>query len=438
MQALRARSLTGTVRVPGDKSISHRALMLGAMATGRTHITGLLEAEDVLNTAKAVTALGCAARKTQTGWEVLGRGLGGFMQPGQDLDFGNSGTGVRLMMGLLAGHDIRVRLIGDASLSRRPMRRVLAPLKQMGLDVEDDKETLPLALRGCADLIPIEYTTPVPSAQVKSAVLLAGLCASGETTVVEREATRDHTERMLRHFGAEVSTAKRDGGTAITVRGDAELQGRDVTVPGDPSSAAFLTAAALIAPQSDVTIEGVLVNETRTGFYLTLSEMGADVTFLNRREDGGEPIADIRVRHSRLNGVRVPAARAPSMIDEYPVLAALSAHAAGETRMDGLAELKVKESDRLAATAAGLQANGVATRIDGDSLIVQGGGVRGGGMVATHMDHRIAMAFLVMGLGADRPVAVDDVTYVATSFPEFLGLMEKLGAQFETPEGWSQ
>lgn len=435
LQALRARSLTGTARVPGDKSISHRALMLGAMATGRTHITGLLEAEDVLNTAKAVTALGCAARKTEGGWEVLGRGLGGFMQPSQDLDFGNSGTGVRLMMGLLAGHDIRVRLIGDASLSRRPMRRVLAPLKQMGLDVEGDNETLPLTLRGCADLIPIEYTTPVPSAQVKSAVLLAGLCASGETTVVEREATRDHTERMLRHFGAEVGTMRREGGTAITVRGDVELQGRNVTVPGDPSSAAFLTAAALIAPQSDVTIEGVLVNETRTGFYLTLREMGADVTFLNRREEGGEPIADIRVRHSPLKGVRVPAARAPSMIDEYPVLAALSAYATGETRMDGLAELKVKESDRLAATETGLQANGVGARIDGDSLIVAGGGVRGGGIVATHMDHRMAMAFLVMGLGSDRPVAVDDVTYVSTSFPEFRGLMEKLGAQFETPEG---
>ncbi len=434
LQALRARALAGRARVPGDKSISHRALMLGAMATGRTFITGLLEAEDVLNTAKAVTALGCPARKIDGGWEVLGRGVGGFSQPSQDLDFGNSGTGVRLMMGLLAGHDVRVRLVGDASLSRRPMRRVLTPLRQMGALVEDDKETLPLTLRGSADLIPIEYATPVPSAQVKSAVLLAGLCASGETTVVEREATRDHTERMLRHFGAEVRTARRDGGTAITVGGDAELEGRTVAVPGDPSSAAFLTAAALIVPESEVTIEGVLVNETRTGFYVTLREMGADVAFLNRREEGGEPIADIRVRHSRLKGVRVPPERAPSMIDEYPVLAALAAYADGETRMDGLAELKVKESDRLAATATGLQANGVGARVDGESLIVTGGGVRGGGTVATHMDHRIAMAFLVMGLGADRPVAVDDMTYVATSFPEFRGLMERLGAQFEMPK----
>lgn len=437
LQALKARSLKGTARVPGDKSISHRALMLGAMATGRTYITGLLEADDVLNTARSVTALGCRARKIQGGWEVLGRGVGGFMQPSQDLDFGNSGTGVRLMMGLLAGHDIRVRLVGDASLSHRPMRRVLAPLRQMGAEVEDDKETLPLILKGSSDLIPIEYASPVPSAQVKSAVLLAGLCASGETTVIEREATRDHTERMLRHFGADVKTAEHDGRTAITVRGDAELEGRDVAVPGDPSSAAFLTAAALIVPGSEVTIEDVLVNETRTGFYLTLREMGADVSFLNQREAGGEPIADIRVRHSRLKGVRVPAGRAPSMIDEYPVLAALSAYADGETRMDGLAELKVKESDRLAATATGLQANGVDARVDGDSLLVAGGGVRGGGIVATHMDHRIAMAFLVMGLGADRPVAVDDVTYVSTSFPEFRGLMEKLGAQFETPKGRS-
>jgi 3-phosphoshikimate 1-carboxyvinyltransferase len=434
LQALKARALKGVARVPGDKSISHRALMLGAMATGRTFITGLLEAEDVLNTAKAVTALGCPARRIEGGWEVLGRGVGGFSQPSQDLDFGNSGTGVRLMMGLLAGHDLCVRLVGDASLSRRPMRRVLAPLRQMGAQVEEDKETLPLTLRGSADLIPIEYVTPVPSAQVKSAVLLAGLCASGETTVIEREVTRDHTERMFRYFGAKVRTARRDGGTAITVGGDAELEGRNVTVPGDPSSAAFLTAAALIVPESEVTIEGVLVNETRTGFYVTLREMGADVAFLNQREEGGEPIADIRVRHSRLKGVRVPPERAPSMIDEYPVLAALAAYADGEMRMDGLAELKVKESDRLAATATALQVNGVGARVDGDSLIVAGGGVRGGGTVATHMDHRIAMAFLVMGLGADRPVAVDDMTYVATSFPAFRGLMESLGAEFETPK----
>ena len=438
MRSARGRPLRGTVRVPGDKSISHRALMLGALASGRTRIAGLLEAEDVINTAKAVTALGCPAHKVGDHWEVLGRGVGGLAQPAGDLDFGNSGTGSRLIMGVIAGNDIRVCLTGDASLSRRPMRRVLTPLRQMGLRVDEDKETLPLTLRGSADLVPVEYTSPVPSAQVKSAVLLAGLSAAGETTVIEAVTTRDHTERMLRYFGADVRTAQRGGRSAITVKGDAELSGREVTVPGDPSSAAFLTAAALIVPESEVVIEGVLINETRTGFYLTLGEMGADIAFLNRREAGGEPIADIRVRHSKLKGVRVPPQRAPSMIDEYPVLSVLAAHAEGETHMEGLAELKVKESDRLAATAAGLIANGVAAKVDGDTLIVAGGSVEGGGTVATHMDHRIAMAFLVMGLDADRPVTVDDVTYVSTSFPEFSGLMQRLGAELQAAEAGSR
>jgi len=288
-----------------------------------------------------------------------------------------------------------------------------------------------VTIRGSARLIPIDYETPVPSAQVKSAILLAGLHALGATTVIEREATRDHTERMLRHFGACVATAQRDGKTAITVKGHAELTGRDVTVPGDPSSAAFLAAAALLVPGSEVTIDGVLVNPTRTGFYVTLREMGAEIAFLNEREEGGEPIADIRVRHGRLKGVRVPPERAPSMIDEYPVLAAVAAFAEGETRMEGLAELKVKESDRLAATAAGLVTNGVAARVEGDTLIVQGGPVPGGGIVTTHMDHRIAMAFLTLGLASDRPVSVDDVTFIATSFPEFRGLMEQLGARYQ-------
>jgi 3-phosphoshikimate 1-carboxyvinyltransferase len=406
--------------------------MFGAIATGRTRIAGLLEAEDVINTARAVTALGCPAAKRGDRWEVLGRGVGGLDEPSGDLDFGNSGTGSRLMMGLIAGHDVRVTMTGDASLSRRPMRRVLTPLKQMGLQVEKDKETLPLTLRGTSLLMPIEYTTPVPSAQVKSAVLLAGLSAAGETTVIEQQATRDHTERMLRYFGARVLTQRRNGGAAITITGDAELEARDVTVPGDPSSAAFLAAAAVTVPGSDILIKGVLTNETRIGLYVTLREMGADIAFLNAREECGEPIADIRVRHSKLKGVRVPPERAPSMIDEYPVLGVVAAYADGETRMEGLAELKVKESDRLAATAAGLAANGVAARVDGDTLVV--GGARtipGGGRVRTHMDHRIAMAFLVMGLGADRPVVVDDVSYVATSFPEFRPLMEGLGASFE-------
>ncbi len=429
----RAGPLAGTVKVPGDKSISHRALMLGALATGRTRIRGLLEAEDVINTAHAVTALGAAARKSGDLWEVLGRGVGGLTQPAGPLDFGNSGTGTRLMMGVIAGHDLTVELKGDASLSRRPMSRVLKPLKQMGLEVmEEGKETLPLTIRGTSSLVPIEYVLPVPSAQVKSAILFAGLAAAGETTVVEKEPTRDHSERMMRYFGADVVTVEKDGQTRITVKGDAELTGRDVVVPGDPSSAAFLLCAALIVPGSDVTVEGVLVNPARIGLYTTLKEMGGDVVFMNSREEGGEPIADIRARHSKLTGVRVPASRAPSMIDEYPVLAAVAAFASGDTVMAGLAELKVKESDRLAATAAGLAANGVHATIDGDTLTVHGTGkADGGGTVATHMDHRIAMAFLTMGLASEKPVTVDDTTMIATSFPEFQGLMERLGAAYQ-------
>lgn len=425
------RNLTGRVRVPGDKSISHRALMFGALATGKTTITGLLEAEDVLNTAKAVTALGAAATKTGDTWTVLGRGTGGLKQPDAPLDFGNSGTGTRLMMGVVAGHDITVTMTGDASLSRRPMGRVLKPLRQMGLLTHEARDTLPLTVQGSAHLVPIEYVLPVPSAQVKSAILIAGLMAAGETTVIEKEPTRDHTERMLRYFGASVETEVKNGLTRITVHGDAELEGRDVVVPGDPSSAAFLICAALLVPGSDVTVEGVLVNETRTGLYTTLLEMGADITFENQREEGGEPVADLRARHSILKGVHVPADRAPSMIDEYPVLAAVAGFAQGDTRMDGLAELKVKESDRLAATAAGLEANGVRATVEGDTLIVHGTGrVRGGGTVTTHLDHRIAMAFLTMGLASEKPVMVDDTAMIATSFPSFRNLMERLGATY--------
>jgi 3-phosphoshikimate 1-carboxyvinyltransferase len=424
------------VRVPGDKSISHRALLFGALATGCTRITGLLEGEDVLNTARAVQALGCPVRKTDAAWEVLGRGVGGLAQPRADLDFGNSGTGVRLMMGAIAGHDMTVRLTGDASLSRRPMGRVLTPLAEMGLEIrEEGRTTLPLTVRGSSDLVPIDYTLPVPSAQIKSAVLIAGLHAAGATTVVEPHPSRDHTERLLRHLGADVRIGERNGLRAVTVAGDAELAGGDIAVPGDPSSAAFLADAALIVPGSDVTIEGVLVNPTRVGFYRTLQEMGADITFGDAREESGEPVADIRVRSSGLKGVVVPAARAPSMIDEYPVLAVVAAFAQGETRMEGLAELKVKESDRLAATAAGLLANGIDSEIAGDTLIVAGcagakATVPGGGMVVTHLDHRIAMAFLTLGLASRDGVSVDDAAMIATSFPEFRGLMERLGASF--------
>jgi 3-phosphoshikimate 1-carboxyvinyltransferase len=434
--SLRSGPLSGSVRVPGDKSISHRALMLGALASGRTRIAGLLEGEDVLNTGRVLAAMGCPVHRDAGGvWEVLGRGVGGLAQPAVPLDFGNSGTGVRLMMGLLAGNDLLVRLVGDASLSRRPMGRVLDPLVRMGVEVADGARTLPLSLRGTSDLLPIEYQLPVASAQIKSAILLAGLHASGATSVIEPEATRDHTERMLRYFGGQVTIGVREGKRLITVGGNAELEGRSVEVPSDPSSAAFLTAAALMVPQSQVRIEGVLINPTRTGFYTTLREMGADLVFQNEREQGGEPVADISVRHSALKGVRVPPGRAPSMIDEYPILACLAAYASGETHMAGLAELRVKESDRLAATVAGLKANGVRASAEGDLLRVDGGrSVPGGGTVATHLDHRIAMAFLTLGLAADRPVTVDDAGIIATSFPEFRDLMQGLGARFATPE----
>ena len=418
--------------MPGDKSISHRALILGALATGRTRITGLLEAEDVVATAKAVAALGAEVTRSNGSVEVTGQGVGGLLEPRAPLDFGNSGTGSRLMLGVVAGHDIAAEFTGDASLCRRPMGRVLQPLNLMGLAVEDARATFPFRVRGTADLIPIVYELPVPSAQVKSAILLAGMHAPGRTTVVEKLPSRDHTERMLGHFGAElIAEDNATGGRSVTICGDAELHGAAVTVPGDPSSAAFLIAAGLIAEGSDILIGGVLMNPTRSGFVDTLREMGADIELIDLRHEGGESAADLRVRASALRGVVVPAGRAPSMIDEFPMLACLAAFAEGETRMEGLSELKVKESDRLAATVAGLVACGVEARAEGDDLIVHGGGsVRGGGVVATHLDHRIAMAFLTLGLGAERPVTVDDTTMIATSFPGFVALMIKLGANF--------
>ena len=436
LTSFKSGPLSGRVRVPGDKSISHRSLIFGALATGTTRISGLLEAEDVLATARVVAALGAEVAREGEDWLVRGRGVGGLRAPDGDLDFGNSGTGARLMMGVVAGHDISAVLTGDASLCRRPMGRILTPLKRMGLTVSEDRDTLPLRLRGTSEPIPIVYELPVPSAQVKSAVLIAGLHAPGRTSVIEPEATRDHTERMLAYFGAEVAVEPSDRGRVISVAGDAELAGRAVAVPGDPSSAAFLMAAALLAEGSDITVEGVLVNPTRTGFYETLREMGADIRYENERDQGGEPVADIRVRTGALAGVAVPAGRAPTMIDEYPCLAVLAAFAEGETRMEGLAELRVKESDRLAATAAGLAACGVDARIEGDTLIVTGGSrVGGGGTVATHMDHRIAMAFLTLGLASERPVTIDDSGFIATSFPSYIDLMTALGARLEPAEG---
>jgi 3-phosphoshikimate 1-carboxyvinyltransferase len=426
-------ALQGTVFVPGDKSISHRALILGALAEGQTQVSGLLESEDILCTARALQQLGADVRKEGGNWIVTGSGLGGLTEPAAPLDFGNSGTGARLMMGVVAGHPIRAVFTGDDSLKKRPMGRVLEPLKKMGLQIEEEgRATLPLTLAGSSGLVPIEYRLPVPSAQVKSAILLAGLLTSGRTSVIEPEKTRDHTEKMLAYFGAAVSSAPVEGGIRISVEGGKTLHGKPVTVPGDPSSAAFLAAAAILCPGSDVLIRNVLINPTRTGFYETLKEMGASLSFENERELNGEPVADLRARASRLRGVHVPAERAPSMIDEYPILAVLAAFAEGNTVMDGLAELRVKESDRLGATVAGLSACGVRAEARGDTLAVTGSGqVKGGGLIATHMDHRLAMAFLVLGLGAEEPVTVDDASMIATSFPEFEGLMQSLGAYFE-------
>lgn len=429
--------LRGRATIPGDKSISHRALLFGALATGPTRITGLLEGHDVIATAEAARAVGATVERAADGiWTVQGVGVGALLQPVGPLDFGNSGTGARLVMGLVAGHGITTRFDGDASLRKRPMGRVLAPLEEMGARVVECGEggRLPLTLQGTQDPVPITYRLPVASAQVKSAVLLCGLNSPGTTTVVEPEATRDHTERMLVHFGAslDISTDP-DGARRIALAGRPELKGRDVAVPADPSSAAFPIVAALIVPGSSVTIPGVMVNPSRAGLITTLGEMGARITLSNRREDGGELVADVSVEAGPLTGIEVPAARAPSMIDEYPVLAVAAAYAHGTTVMRGLSELKVKESDRLAAVAAGLAANGIEVGVDGDDLIVEGrggraGGVPGGGLVETHLDHRIAMAFLVMGLGAERPVTVDDGTMIATSFPDFVPLMTRLGA----------
>ncbi len=435
LTSTRSGSLQGHVLVPGDKSISHRALILGALATGTTTITGLLEGEDVLATGTALAALGAGVEKKGPTWVVHGRGVSGLAAKPDTLDFGNSGTGARLMMGVIAGQDVCTVFTGDESLSRRPMGRVLAPLKLMGLGVEGDGDTLPLTLRGSTDLVPIVYELPVPSAQVKSAVLLAGLHAPGKTSVIESAPTRDHTERMLRHFGAELTVSRERNGTAITVSGDAELVGNNVAVPGDPSSAAFLVAAALITEGSQLTIKGVLVNPTRTGFYVTLKEMGADIRYENEREEGGEPVADIVVTSSPLKGVSVPSERAPSMIDEYPVLAVVAAFANGVTRMEGVGELRVKESDRLASTLAGLKACGVDAAAGEDTLKVHGGkGVPGGGHIETHMDHRIAMAFLVLGLASENPVTIDNAAIIATSFPDFVEVMRAAGAQIQQLE----
>jgi 3-phosphoshikimate 1-carboxyvinyltransferase len=435
LQSCSSGPLVGELRVPGDKSISHRALILGAMAVGATRISGLLEGEDVLNTAKAMRALGAAVERIgDFAWVVRGVGVAGFAPPQGPLDFGNSGTGCRLVMGAVAGCPITARFDGDASLRSRPMRRVLDPLQLIGATVEEEGQggRLPLMLHGARDPLPILYRTPVASAQIKSAVLLAGLAAPGLTTVIESEASRDHTERMLRHFGAEIA-ATGDGrhGRKIVLTGQPELHGADVVVPADPSSAAFPMVAALIVAGSDLVLSDVMTNPLRTGLITTLREMGASIEQSETRNDVGEPMARLRVRASKLRGVEVPAERAPSMIDEYLVLAVAASFAEGPTLMRGLQELRVKESDRLEATAAMLRVNGVKVEISGDDLLVEGKGhVPGGGLVATHMDHRIAMSALVMGLASDQPVTVDDTGFIATSFPDFIPMMRALGADF--------
>jgi 3-phosphoshikimate 1-carboxyvinyltransferase len=424
--------LRGRIRVPGDKSISHRALILGAMTVGETTISGLLEGEDVIHTADAMRALGAQVERTGEGrWRVHGVGVGGFAQPAGLLDFGNSGTGCRLALGAVAGCGITTTFDGDASLRSRPMRRVLDPLEKMGARVVSAAEgdRLALTLQGAADPIPIIYESPVPSAQLKSAVLLAGLAAPGETTVIEAEATRDHTERLLKHFGAKI-TSKPHGqhGRRIVLQGQPELEPANVVVPADPSSAAFPMVGALITPGSDLILEAVMTNALRTGLFVTLKEMGANIETLATRDDG-EEVADLRITTSQLKGVEVPPERAPSMIDEYLILAVAAAFAQGTTRMRGLKELRVKESDRLEATAAMLRVNGVKVEIIDDDLLVHGtGAVTGGGEVKTHMDHRIAMSALMMGLASEQPVRIDDSAFIATSFPDFTGLMRSLGA----------
>jgi 3-phosphoshikimate 1-carboxyvinyltransferase len=435
LTARRGGPLQGRIRVPGDKSISHRALILAALSVGESTVAGLLEGEDVLHTAAAMRALGARLARGEDGiWRINGVGVGGFAQPSGPLYFGNSGTGCRLIFGAVTGCPITAVFDGDASLRKRPMRRILDPLELMGARVLDCAEggRLPLTLQGARDPMPIFYESSVPSAQLKSAVLLAGLAAPGETTVIESQATRDHTERMLRHFGAKLTSRPHgEHGRRITLSGQPELEPANVVVPADPSSAAFPLVAALLVPGSDVTLEAVMTNPLRTGLYATLREMGAKIETLDPRDDGGEEVADMRIVASVLKGVEVPAERAPSMIDEYPILAVAASFAEGVTRMKGLQELRVKESDRLEATAAMLRANGVEVAIEGDDLLVTGKpSVAAGGEVATHMDHRIAMAALVMGLATEQPVRIDDSAFIATSFPGFVELMRGLGADF--------
>jgi 3-phosphoshikimate 1-carboxyvinyltransferase len=427
--------ISGVISIPGDKSISHRALILGSLAIGETQITGLLESSDVLATAAALRELGADIRRSDNGaWQVFGRGVGGLAEPKSILDMGNSGTAARLLMGVVASHAFKTTFGGDTSLSNRPMERVMEPLRLMGGQfVARNGGLLPITVTGSGSPIPISYELPVASAQVKSAVLFAGLNVPGLTRIIELEPTRDHSERMLSHFGAQITINELSkGGKSISILGQPELTGNSISIPGDFSSAAFAIVATLIVPSSTLKIEGVGLNPLRTGLLDTLKEMGGDITISNEHFEGGEPVGDLSVKGSSLNGITVSTIRAPSMIDEYPILAIAASFAHGETHMQGLSELRVKESDRLSAIAKGLKSVGVEVSETDDSLTIQGtGSVIGGANIETALDHRIAMAFLVMGMASKKPIIIDDGVTIDTSFPDFTGLMNGLGANIE-------
>lgn len=435
MTSHKCTGLSGVVEVPGDKSISHRSLIFGAMALGKTEISGLLEGQDVLDTAKAMEAFGASVTNHGDGnWTVHGVGVGGFSEPDGVIDCGNSGTGVRLIMGAMATHDMTATFTGDASLNKRPMARVTDPIALFGAEAYGRKGgRLPMTIVGAKHPVPVRYTVPMPSAQVKSAVMLAGLNAPGETVIIEKEATRDHTERMLVGFGAEVDVEITAEGRVITLRGYPELKPQTISVPRDPSSAAFPVCAALITEGSDILVPNIGLNPTRAGLYTTLREMGADLVFENERIEGGEPVADLRAKFSpNMKGIEVPPERAASMIDEYPILSVVASFAEGDTIMRGVKELRVKESDRIDAMAKGLRANGMDIDEGEDWWIIHGkgmGNVPGGGLAETFLDHRIAMSFLILGMGSEKPVHIDDGGPIVTSFPNFEPLMSALGAK---------
>ena len=437
MRALSSSSLKGVVSIPGDKSISHRSLILGALAIGQTRITGLLEGQDVLDTAKAMAAFGAVVEKNdQSEWLVDGVGVGGFAEPSNVVDCGNSGTGVRLIIGAMSTTPINATFTGDHSLNSRPMERVTDPLSKFGVTTFGrSKGRLPMTVIGARSPIPVKYDVPVPSAQVKSALLLAALNAPGETIITEKEITRDHTERMLSSFGADISVENISNRRSIKLCGHSELNGQNICVPSDPSSAAFPICAAIIVEGSDILVPNITLNETRAGLYKTLIEMGANLSFENEREESGEPVADIRACFSPdLKGVEVPPERAASMIDEYPILSVVAANATGKTIMRGVEELRVKESDRIDVMAKGLRANGVFVDEGEDWWAVKGNGmgsVKGGSICQTFLDHRIAMSFLVLGLSSQNYVEIDDCLPIKTSFPNFIELMLEIGANME-------